>query len=524
MAQPQTPLSESFPQPIFSGVSPVTAGIYPPPPDSSGSDSATTGENLVQFVDNYGVGIDTHSKFIQVCVLVRNGDNVSRYEESFTTAFEDLIAARRWIYNHLPPTKAEDGVFHYTIESTGTYHFPVLRAFEGIPRIVNPLIAGGSRRKTDVLDSRLLAHHDITGLWKDSFVYDDAWQAARVLAQRVDHLRDQTLRCRNRLNQNLLRFGHTFGAVAPPKGATFRSIVEDLIQGKIPDVAGVCPTGLPPAARRIFRDLLGETEILESRFEESKEQFLDAMQLLEVPIEGGILVSGKDMLETLASVPGIGKYTAARWLVETSTMLRFPSAKAVVAYCGLDPTLCVSAGKVTSHKRRGGNKRLSYALRMAGSLLIARRNEPIGQWGYNYSKRHKQGGWKKACAAVARRLAIALYYVHLKNDPFTYDKYAFWRQKDVPDVALSEMGLGRFESVLTRMGFEGSKQLVDAYYTTLPSERGIGEKCLNQIHQWIKQHAKDSTSAAESSAVRSRKSRTEIYRRLSTRSSRESKS
>ena len=59
---------------------------------------------------------------------------------------------------NLRPTK-----LRYCIESTGTYHLPVLQAWGGIPCVVNPLLAGPTRRKTDVLDARLLAHHSITG-------------------------------------------------------------------------------------------------------------------------------------------------------------------------------------------------------------------------------------------------------------------------------------------------------------------------------------------------------------------------
>ena len=35
-------------------------------------------------------------------------------------------------------------VLRYCIESTGTYHMPVLRAWEGIPCVVNPLLKAGA--------------------------------------------------------------------------------------------------------------------------------------------------------------------------------------------------------------------------------------------------------------------------------------------------------------------------------------------------------------------------------------------
>ena len=36
---------------------------------------------------------------------------------------------------------AQADVLRYCIESTGTYHMPVLRAWEGIPCVANPLLA-----------------------------------------------------------------------------------------------------------------------------------------------------------------------------------------------------------------------------------------------------------------------------------------------------------------------------------------------------------------------------------------------
>ncbi len=52
---------------------------------------------------------------------------------------------------------------HYTGESSGPYHEPSLNCWGGRRSVVNPLLAGSSRRETDVLDSRLFSYHDVTG-------------------------------------------------------------------------------------------------------------------------------------------------------------------------------------------------------------------------------------------------------------------------------------------------------------------------------------------------------------------------
>ena len=125
----------------------------------------------------YGVGIDCHKKFIQVCVLVRQDTGVKRIDRMFYTQWACLLEAAefaRWcVYHHAPPeaiAELEESGLRYCIESTGTYHMPVLRAWKGVPSVVNPLLANPSRRKTDVLDSRLLAYHSITGMWPTSYL------------------------------------------------------------------------------------------------------------------------------------------------------------------------------------------------------------------------------------------------------------------------------------------------------------------------------------------------------------------
>jgi hypothetical protein len=233
----------------------------------------------------------------------------------------------------------------------------------------------------------------------------------------------------------------------------------------------------------------------------------------------GELCSGKKLMRLLQTVPGIGPKTALMWCTEAIQTQRFASAKALAAYCGLDPTLKVSAGKVTSYTRRNGNERLHKAFIQAGGALISRRREPIGRWGYRMMKSRAKGGYKKACGAVARRLATSCYHVHRTGEPFTYESYNFWRSKEVPVISLTAMQLGRFEPVLRRMGYETSKELCDAYFTTLASEKGIGEKCLETIRLWIADNCTVSTSGAPSSDARVRKSATRLVRGLHTGSS-----
>ena len=106
-----------------------------------------------EYVKEYGIGVDCHSKFIEVCVRYRNGNQIQKAQSRFSTNWNDLIAARDWCTKTLK-TKADpipdlSEPLHYLVESTASYHMPVCMAWAGNPTIINPSIAGATKRKTD---------------------------------------------------------------------------------------------------------------------------------------------------------------------------------------------------------------------------------------------------------------------------------------------------------------------------------------------------------------------------------------
>ena len=150
-----------------------------------------------------------------------------------------------------PEACGGDESFAFTIESTGNYHLPVLKALAGHPSVVNPCLASPSRRKTDRLDAQLLAYHALTGLWRKSFLVSEQIHIARVLwNRREDAVRHRT-RLSNQINNTLLRFGHTLGAQMSVTSTEGRAIIEDLCAGFLPERPGVCPSGLPAEIRPV---------------------------------------------------------------------------------------------------------------------------------------------------------------------------------------------------------------------------------------------------------------------------------
>ncbi len=447
----------------------------------------------IQALKNYGVGIDTHSKFIAVCVLVKEGADVIKYERDFPTSWKALVEARQWIVDVIR-TKSIPSVIaieplHYSIESTGTYHLPVLKAFGGTPSVVNPLLASPSRRKTDKLDAKLLAYQNMTGLWPESFVISDEVQELRVIMrQRRFHLQMATS-ISNRINNFVLRFGHTLGSLESVTSLKNRALIEDMCDGKFIPSEYVCPDGFPTEVKIVIKSMYADYDLHREKMHEYSVQAVKRAKAMSWDIGQGRSVSGKELFAHFLTIPGIGEMTALVWLSQIVTPARFKTAKQISAYCGCDPSLKVSAGKVTAQTRRKGNQEIHYALVKCASSLIQKHSEPLGQWGYSIYRRNVKGGWKKACSAVARRLAVAMYYVHKLAVDFSYEKYNFFDIPEVTVIPIEMMNLGRFEKTLKSNGLATSQDVLNAYYSgQLANARGIGKRCLEVVRVWIDQN------------------------------------
>src|SRR5207253_1171959 len=143
--------------------------------------TTTTNETRPGSWRHYGVGIDVHSKFAAVSVLIPlyGTQEEKRFKKHFSTATPDLAKGQEWVFSLLTlwGVKYTPEHFHYTIESTSCYHYPLLRQWKGQPAVVNPNLIRQGSRKTDDIDSLALAEMDLAGRWATSYVHTDDQQA-----------------------------------------------------------------------------------------------------------------------------------------------------------------------------------------------------------------------------------------------------------------------------------------------------------------------------------------------------------
>ena len=453
----------------------------------------------VQNTKAFGIGVDCHSKFVQVSVLVKRSLKFYEYRREFDTDWNSLVFAKKWVLAVIatcsdPVPDMSLVPFHYCIESTSTYHMPILLSWEGTPSVVNPTIAGATKRKTDVLDAKLLALHDLTGVWPQSYVQSSDVKALRVMiSERSRYVRESTA-AGNRINNIIVRFGLTVGKDGSVvKNSTIRAIVEDQISDHPSNMEGICPIGIPEDVRTIIRNEYKKHDLAISCAEELDVQIRDKALSMNWETASGSL-PGTEMVRILTTAPQVGDNTAIIWLAHVITPRRFHNAKALAAYCGLDPSLKVSAKHVTSAVTRGGCKELHHALTSAADRMIRRHNEMFGRWGYLLFQ--QTGKWKKATNAVARKLAVALYYMMLTGQPFSYEKYNLVKSMNVLDIPVAMLpklnpDFKRYVHILEEKEIMTTSDLATAYLSCeLGSVKGLGRKFFITIKDFLSNQQK----------------------------------
>ncbi len=138
----------------------IPIGILSSPDLESQGDSGQLVETLsdeegreLQVQNQYGIGIDVHSKFLVASVLVRRDEKIVLFTRQFDTSHAEIKKAKEWatsiVERHSSPKVTVGNGINYCIESTSTFHMPVIHIWEGMPAVVNPMLAKAGRRKSD---------------------------------------------------------------------------------------------------------------------------------------------------------------------------------------------------------------------------------------------------------------------------------------------------------------------------------------------------------------------------------------
>ncbi len=244
--------------------------------------------------------------------------------------------------------------------------------------------------KTDAKDAALLAEIARTGFCRAVAVKSETAQEYRVLLKARDHLKRRRRDTENTIRGLLGSLGLRF-----PRGS-----------GKLPGRVREALADRPELAATI-EPLLSAVAALRREFERLHKAVMARAK-------------AEPACRLLMTVPGVGPVTALAYVATIGDAERFAQSRTVGAYVGLTSRRWQSgemdySGRISKH----GDAMLRALLyEAANSLLtVVHRAHPLKDWARRVRKRTSH---KKACVALARKLAVILHRMLITGEVFRW--------------------------------------------------------------------------------------------------------
>ena len=244
--------------------------------------------------------------------------------------------------------------------------------------------------KTDANDAELLADIARTGFYRGVAVKSEAAQEARILLKARAHLVRQRRDTENTVRGLLATLGIRFPKGSGKLAGRVREALEDA-----------------PELRLMIEPLLSSVAALGrelGRLDEAVMARADSAPACRL----------------LMTVPGVGPVTALAFAATIDDPARFAKSRTVGAYMGLTSRRWQSgemdySGRISKH---GDAMLRSLLYEAANSLLtVVRRAHPLKDWARRIRKRTSH---KKACVALARKLAVILHRMLITGEAFRW--------------------------------------------------------------------------------------------------------
>jgi transposase len=260
-------------------------------------------------------------------------------------------------------------------------------------------VMGLQHNKTDANDAGLLAEIARTGFYRGVAVKSEAAQEARILLKARCHLVRQRRDTENTIRGLLATLGIRFPRGSGKLAGRVREALEDA-----------------PGLRLVIEPLLSSVAALKREL---------------VRLDKAVMARADSApaCRLLMTVPGVGPVTALAFAATIDDPARFAKSRTVGAYMGLTSRRWQSgemdySGRISKH---GDAMLRSLLYEAANSLLtVVRRAHPLKDWARRIRKRSSH---KKACVALARKLAVILHRMLITGEAFR------WPEKQTATVA-----------------------------------------------------------------------------------------
>ncbi len=244
--------------------------------------------------------------------------------------------------------------------------------------------------KTDANDAILLAEIARTGFCRPVSVNSEAAHKQRILIKARRHLVGQRRDTQNTIRGLLCALGIRFA-----KGSgKLDKRVHSALEGR-------------PDLKAMIEPLLASAEALK-------------IQIKRLDQEVAHEAKASPASRLLMTVPGVGPITALAFVATIDDARRFARSRTVGAYLGLTSRRHQSgemdySGRISKY----GDALMRHLLyESANSLLtIVRKSHPIKDWARRIRKRSSH---KKACVALARKLAVIMHRMLITGEAFRW--------------------------------------------------------------------------------------------------------
>ena len=397
-------------------------------------------------------GLDVHQKTVVACVRLHGPDGRARTEtRTFATHTAALLELSAWL--------EENGCTHAVMEATGVYWKPVWHILEeGLALVLANAhyVRNVPGRKTDVSDAAWLADLLAHGLVRSSFVPDRPTQELRDLTRTRKQLVRQRAQHVNRLHKVLEDANLKIGSyITDITGVTGRAILSSLVAGET-DPAKLADLRNPRLKTPRDELILALTGKVTQHHRFLLQMHLDqidsadrSVALLDVQIEE-LTRPLAEAVGRLADMPGMSETSARVVLAEIGAdMSRFPSARHLVSFAGLCPTLNQSAGKSRSAKLKKGSVWLKTVM-VNCAWAASRAKNTYARAQFHRLKARR--GSKKAVVAVAASMLTAVYYLLRDGVPYRDLGATYFDRRDQTKIA------NRLRRRLEALGFSVQMQ------------------------------------------------------------------
>ena len=363
-------------------------------------------------------GLDVHKMEITATVRLCDAPGEPVCEtRSFSALPPGLEELAGWLVGH--------GVSAAAMEGTGVYWrapWDRLSAAGIEVQLLNAQHVKQLRgRKTDVEDSRWLARVCQFGLGRPSLVPDRTFLALRSLSRHRRSLVQERARLRNRAQKVIDSAGVRIGGIITDVfGVNGRIMLDGLIAGDSRDVilsrlsyhvrnklvalGSALSFVLDDWERELLQDLVSAEAVVQTRLQTVETRMLERLE------------PHREALDTLQTMPGIDRATAASILAETGPdMSVFGSVQAFTAWAGLAPGNNQTAGKRRHGATRKGSRHLRATLVEAAHAAARTRNCQFAGFTRSIAARR---GRKRALVATAHKMARILYVMLRDRAPY----------------------------------------------------------------------------------------------------------